>query len=205
MVCSVCGDVTTTAKTNHIAHADDNKCTTPVTCTACDTVIIEAKTAHDHSGEWLSDGDGHWHVCKSDACTVIDVKTEHTKGTDGKCIDCGYIVEVVPPHDHEYTTLRYNETHRWKECSCEAKDESAKTPHSATDDGDCTTALVCDCGHTITKAKDHVAGEDDGNCTTAVKCVSCDKDAVAATTGHNDTNQDYTCDNDGCQVTVDAP
>ena len=200
--CTVCGEITTAAKTNHIAHADDNNCLTAVTCTACDTVIVEAKTAHDLSGEWLIDGDGHWHVCKNDGCTAIPDKTEHTEGTDGKCTVCEY---VITPHTHSYTEKGYNETHHFMKCTCGEIDESTKAPHSATDDGDCTTPDKCDCGYTVRAAVDHVAGVDDGNCTTAIKCVNCDEDAVAATTGHADSDHDYTCDNPGCQVTVGTP
>lgn len=179
--CTVCGDVTTPAKAEHIAHADDNNCLTAVTCTACDTVIVEAKTAHDLSGEWLSDIDGHWHACKNNGCTVIPDKTGHTEGTDGKCTVCEY---VITPHTHSYTEIGYDETHHFMKCSCGAKDESTMVGHSAADDGDCTTPDKCTCGYTVRDAADHVAGEDDGDCTTAIKCKNCDQIAKSGNQSH---------------------
>ena len=88
--CKICGATDGNAL-GHTPENDDGDCTTAVTCTACDTVIVEAKTAHDHSGEWLSDADGHWHACKSDGCTVIVEKTGHEGGTQ-TCL--GYQCEI---------------------------------------------------------------------------------------------------------------
>lgn len=70
------------------------------------------------------------------------------------------------------------------------------TPHvhtPATDDGDCTTAVMCTaCGEEAVAAKTHVPGADDGDCTTAIKCTNtgCTKDAVEAKAAHTDNRTD---------------
>ena len=208
VLCTVCGAVTTPARLEHIAHADDGDCTTPITCTECGWLIIPA-WEHNFNGDWKTDADGHWHVCQNTTedmnCKVAGTKEAHNKGSDGKCTVCGYVVEVLPPHEHSYTVADYDDTHHYMRCACGQIDESTKVSHTATSDNDCTTDDKCTCGYTVTAAKDHVAGADDGNCNTPIKCVNCDKDAKAGATGHHDADHDYTCDNAGCQVTVGNP
>ena len=208
VLCTVCGAVTTPAKSEHIAHADDGDCTTPVTCTECGWLMKPAQE-HNFNGDWKTDADGHWHVCQNTSqninCKVADTKEAHNKGSDGKCTVCGYVVEVLTSHEHSYTVTDYNDTHHYKKCACGAIDESTKVSHTATSDNDCTTDDKCTCGYTVTAAKDHVAGEDDGNCNTPIKCVNCEQDAKAGATDHLDADHDYTCDNAGCQVTVGNP
>lgn len=111
VTCTVCGAVTTPAKTEHIAHADDGDCTTPVTCIACDTVLIPAKS-HDFSGEYEHDADGHWHICSNDGCYVTDDKTAHTPDQEmatedhaKTCTVCGYIMESQLAHTHNYNPV----------------------------------------------------------------------------------------------------
>ena len=108
------------------------------------------------------------------------------------------------PHTCSYTEQGSDATHHYMKCACGKIDESTKEAHSATSDNDCETAEVCACGYTVTAAKDHVADADDGNCTTAQGCVNCAQVAVAGKE-HTDSDHDYICDNDGCQVTVGNP
>ena len=108
------------------------------------------------------------------------------------------------PHTCSYNKQGSDVTHHYMECACGKIDESTKEAHSAASDNDCETAEVCSCGYTVTAAKDHVAGTDDGNCSTAQGCVNCDQIAVAGKE-HTDSDHDYMCDNDGCQVTVGNP
>ena len=210
--CTVCGEVTTAAKTEHIAHADDGDCTTPVTCTECTTVLTAAKEHNFEGAEWQSNETQHWHVCKNTDCTVTDTKVNHTPNQDEatitapkKCTVCEHIIEPQLPHEHSYTAADYDDTHHYMRCACGQIDESTKVSHTATSDNDCTTDDKCTCGYTVTAARDHVAGADDGNCETPIKCVNCDKDAKAGATGHHDADHDYLCDNAGCQVTVGNP
>jgi hypothetical protein len=46
VTCTVCGEITTAAKTAHTPGADDGDCTTAVGCTECGTVTTAAKAAH---------------------------------------------------------------------------------------------------------------------------------------------------------------
>lgn len=213
VTCTVCGAVTTPAKTEHIAHADDGDCTTPVTCTACDTVLVPAKS-HDFSGEYEHDADGHWHICSNDGCHVTDDKTAHTPDREAAteehaktCTTCGYIMEAQLDHTHNYNVLKSDESGHWYECKCgEADPDGQKEAHSGTKADDCTKDYVCDhCGYVIEATHDHVAGKDDGNCTTPIGCINCGQNAVAGTDGHQDNNGDYICDNPGCQVAVGSP
>jgi hypothetical protein len=160
---------------------------------------------HNFNGDWKTDADGHWHVCQNIDCKVAGTKEAHRKGTDGKCTDCGFVMDSTPPHEHSYTVADYDDTHHYTRCACGAIDESTKVSHTATSDNDCTTDDKCSCGYTVTAAKDHVAGADDGNCNTPIGCVNCEQDAKAGATGHHDADHDYTCDNAGCQVTVGNP
>ena len=87
-------------------------------------------------------------------------------------------------------------------CSCGYVTIAAKAAHVAgEDDGDCTTAIKCvNCDKIAVEAKAaHVAGEDDGDCTTAVKCVNCEKDAVEAKTHVDGDDKNHDCDN--CSAT----
>lgn len=76
VTCIVCHVTVIPAKTKHIAHADDGDCTTSVNCTECAHICIQAKN-HDFTGEYLSDVDGHWRICDNDGCYVTENIEEH--------------------------------------------------------------------------------------------------------------------------------
>ena len=150
---------------------------------------IIPQNGHDFTGEWQKDKDGHWHICKNDGCNVTDTKSAHISGgaateTEAEtCTVCGYEIAPMLNHKHDYSIPKYNETHHWSECSCGNK--TGVVPHTAADDGDCTTAVVCSCGYTVTEAKSaHAPMADDGDCTTAVKCQHCDEITTAANATH---------------------
>ena len=163
---------------------------------ACENLISDIavwgvipQKPHDYTGEWQKDKDGHWHVCKNDGCTVTDTKVGHvssgaaTESEPEKCTVCGYVIAPALSHTHAFTTPKHDETNHWNECSCGEK--SGVAPHTVTDDGDCTTAVVCSCGYTVSEAKaEHVPMTDDGDCTTAVKCQYCDEIITAANATH---------------------
>jgi len=50
-LCTVCGAVTTPAKLEHIAHADDGDCTTSITCTERGRLMIPAQE-HNINGDF---------------------------------------------------------------------------------------------------------------------------------------------------------
>ncbi len=212
ILCTVCGEITTSGKTQHMAHIDDGNCLTPITCTECETVLKPGEENHDFSGTWQSNAEGHWKECKNTDCTETDTKINHTPNGDEatetepiKCAVCEYVITPALGHTHNYSSRKFDGTNHWDECSCE--DKINVTPHVAgADDGDCMTPVKCtDCEATVIEAKDHVAGEDDGNCKTPIGCVNCGNDAVAGRIDHNDADHDYSCDNDGCQVPVNPP
>ena len=81
--------------------------------------------------------------------------------------------------------------------------------NNATDDGDCTTPVVCECGEIVVEARaEHIASADDNNCATEVKCQNCDhicveaKEHVAPDTGILDCTVDIECANDGCDYVI---
>ncbi len=136
-------------KLAHTPKEDDGSCLTEVVCSACGFVTTKAYNIHDFSGENLYDTEGHWHKCER--CNAVTAK-----------------------HEHSFTVPEKDKTHHWNKCSdCEAAD--TKTAHSGTDDGDCTTAVICSCGNTVTEAKaDHTGGT--ACCTAKAECSVCAKE-----------------------------
>ena len=53
------------------------------------------------------------------------------------------------------------DTYHWKVCENDGcVVTTTKTKHSGTDDGDCTTPVICECGEIVTAAKsEHIYGE----------------------------------------------
>ena len=154
---------------------------------------------HDYTGEWQKDKDGHWHVCKNDGCTVTDTKAPHvssgtaTETEPEKCTVCDYVITPALSHTHNHTIPNFDTMNHWNECACGQSKENV-TPHTTTDDGDCTTAIVCSCGYTVLEAKTaHTPMADDGDCTTAVKCQYCDEITTTAKTAHIPMADDGDC------------
>lgn len=85
-------------------------------------------------------------------------------------------------HTHQSDKWATSETEHWKVCACGAVFD--KAAHSGTDDGDCTTAMTCACGHTIAAAKDHTWGawtsNDDGTHTRRCTISDCTKGTETA-------------------------
>lgn len=54
-----------------------------------------------------------------------------------------------------------DDTYHWKVCENDGCTvTTTKTKHSGTDDGDCTTPVICECGEIVTAAKaEHSYGE----------------------------------------------
>ena len=124
---------------------------------------IKAAGAHDFGGEWLHDADGHWHACRNADCTQIDGKTAHTATDDGDCTtalvcECGYELKAAQTHDFGGEWLHDADGH-WHACrNADCTQIDGKVAHAATDDGDCTTALVCECGYELKAAGTHDFG-----------------------------------------------
>lgn len=99
---------------------------------------------------------------------TVTVNNGHTAGNDdGNCstpVYCIYHPDtvVVAAKSHDFSGEWHNDgTGHWHICQndgCTVAE--TETPHSCTDDGDCTTAVVCECGYVITAANaKHTYGE----------------------------------------------
>ncbi len=130
-------------KVNVVAHEGhkwvDATCTAPKTCSVCDATEGEAL---GHTEENVPG--------KAATCTETGL-------TDGKkCTVCGATTvaqQNIAALGHAPGAWQTDGDKHWRVCAtCEnVVDEAA---HAATDDGDCTTALTCVCGHVITAAKE---------------------------------------------------
>ena len=141
----------TDEKSEHIPSDEDNNCETQVMCTACDFIIVPAK-AHDFTGEWENDTEGHWHKCKNDDCSVTDEKSEHIPSdednnceTQVMCTACDFILVPAKAHDFTGEWKIDNEGH-WHECKnegCSVTD--TKAGHSG-GTASCIQGAICtDC------------------------------------------------------------
>ena len=196
--CSVCEKVLVAGKTQHVSSADDGDCTTAVTCTECDHVITAAK-AHDFTGAWQNDDADHWHICANAGCNASDTKAAHQMGSDGRCTECGRIMQECV--NHEYTITKYDVNGHWKECAC--GDKQTEVAHSPSENGDCSIGIKCSGCDWSYPAKSHTPEQDDGDCTTDIKCSECGSVAVAGNKAHVDSNDDHICDNGGCGKPLD--
>ncbi len=238
----ICGSEGCTVTDTKVSHSgtDDNNCSTAVVC-SCGYTITSAKS-HDFTRDYETDASGHWHICGNEGCTVTDTKAAHSGTDDSNCstavvCSCGYIITSAKSHDFtgDYETDASGHWHICKNEGCTVTD--TKAAHSGTDDSNCTTAVVCLCGYTITAAKSHDftgdyeadasghwhicenegctvtdtkaahSGTDDSNCTTAVVC-SCGYTITSAKshdfTGDYETDASghwHICENEGCTVT----
>lgn len=104
----------------------------------------------------------------NETSATVTVNNGHTAGNDdGNCstpVYCIYHPDtvVVAAKSHDFSgEWQKNGTDHWHICQnagCTVAE--TETPHSCTDDGDCTTAVVCECGYVITAAKaEHSYGE----------------------------------------------
>ena len=111
------------------------------------------------------------------------------------------------PHTHTSDTWLHDETNHWKVCDCNAVFD--KAPHTAADDGDCTTPVLCKvCDVTVTAANAaHTWGawttNSDGTHTR--RCTTPGCTAGVETETCTDANHDYTCDLCGTALPRPAP
>lgn len=52
---------------------------------------------HNYSNAWVKTPEAHWRECKNDGCDakIIDKNTHSDMSDDGKCDECGYVVDAV--------------------------------------------------------------------------------------------------------------
>ena len=91
------------------------------------------------------------------------------------CSVCGKIFLAQANHKFGDTWTK-DDTYHWKVCENDGCTvTTTKTKHSGTDDGDCTTPVICECGEIVTAAKaEHIYGEwkSNGNGTHTHKCTT---------------------------------
>lgn len=118
--------------------------------------VLTVGTAQDGSGAAIWDRtsplSGYAYV-RLETCMHQNAADDGDCTTALVCPDCE--TELVGAQaGHQLGDWQSNETGHWH--ACENDDCSyaeTVTPHSATDDGDCTTALVCECGYVLQAAQ----------------------------------------------------
>lgn len=153
-----------------------------------DTVTVNGTAVTlDEGGRFvLSPANGKQKIVVTDkagntAEMTVTVNDGHTLlADDNDCttpVYCNFCnAEVIAAKSHSFTgNWQNNETDHWHICqneNCTVTDR--KTAHSGEDDGNCLTAVVCECGYVITAAKPaHMFNEwtSNGNGTHNRKCT----------------------------------
>ena len=96
---------------------------------------LSAKKHKFTADKWSSDETEHWKQCSFKGCTDKQEVEPHkfgewritkqpTKDTEGEkahtCEVCGKTVkESIPPHEHTFSELKYDDTGHWQECTAE--------------------------------------------------------------------------------------
>ena len=123
--------------------------------------------------EYKKSDDSSWTDCGGTEVTGLADGTYYVRvKATGTALASDYVEVTVaeytaPIHIHSWAEdWSKNGTHHWHECTaedCDVTDNAGKQgygEHSGTDDGDCTTAVICECGYTITAANSgHSYGE----------------------------------------------
>ena len=136
-VCNLCEEE---RAITHKPNADDNDCTTAVTCQNCSTVLTAAKTHDFETAQWQKDVDGHWHVCNNEDCNQTDIKAEHisdgaaTETKPEKCTACGYEIAPMLEHTHAYGEATYEWNADYTQCTA-TRVCSRNSEHKETENG----------------------------------------------------------------------
>ena len=110
----------------------------------------------------------------------ITVNADHTINNsdctkESTCAVCQQTFPAQTSHRFSATWTK-DDTSHWKVCENDGCTvTTTKTKHSGTDDGDCTTPVICECGEVVTAAKaEHIYDEwkSNGNGTHTRKCIT---------------------------------
>lgn len=110
----------------------------------------------------------------------ITVNADHTINNSDctKESTCSVCQQTFPAQtSHRFSAIwTKDDTSHWKVCENDGCTvTTTKTKHSGTDDGDCTTPVICECGEVVTAAKaEHIYDEwkSNGNGTHTRKCIT---------------------------------
>ena len=190
-VCTVCGKVSEEITQvidpkGHTPAPDDNDCSTPVLCTVCEEIVTPAQE-HEFPTTFeskYSDSNCHWNYCVHDGCNAVNKEDHYGKRPSCtepyRCEACGTM--VYTPGTHKYVAIKKDNLYHSLKCEICGFTHPGQRIHNMTDDGDCLTAVECECGHIYREAKtEHTYSS------TPVK--------------DNENTHTYTCINSGCQVT----
>ena len=161
-VCSICN---LTWNAPHVWESDNATANNDATCYKNGTKTVPCKYCDETDTVENSDDpkkDAHLfenYVYNNDAtCNANGTETAKCKWYDGvNCTaeDTREVADSKLPHSFSNNWSADANWH-WHECTnddCTAND--GVVPHSATDDGDCTTAVVCDvCGYVLVSASE---------------------------------------------------
>ena len=75
--CQVCGYIETVV---HIPEEDDHNCETPLRCSVCQKILVEAKTHHFDDAPYWAGENGHYQLCQNGNCTGKSEEQPHTGG-----------------------------------------------------------------------------------------------------------------------------
>ncbi len=114
-VCKICGHIDPDysrelEKLSHVPAEDDGDCTTPILCTLCQAVLVEAKVHNYEGADYENDLTRHWQVCTNKGCSVTKVEA-HTHGADyqgcGIGYHCGVCGSYARDSYHDYHVQAY--------------------------------------------------------------------------------------------------
>ncbi len=141
---------------------DAATCTENQICTVCNRILAYA-TRHDFSGEWISDGENHWHECLN-GCGEIGDKAAHVPGEEANCINsqnctvCNYVLVEIGDHRFGGEWITDGENH-WHECLNGCGEIGDKAAHVPGDKATCTDSQNCTvCNYIIKEATGHKIG-----------------------------------------------
>ena len=174
--------VAVTVNASHTPNADDEDCSTAVTCSVCSSIVTSAKT-HNFGGTLLSDQTGHWYLCQNEGCKQTSATEAHKSSgpaTETKaetCTVCGYTIN--PPLNHEHARNLQSvgavaatcttEGHKaYYKCSCNKLFSDAAAQHETT----VAEITIPATGHSYSTPA-YTWSEDNLTCTAVRTCEIC--------------------------------
>ena len=155
-VCETEGCTVTDTKAGHTSSGSATE-DTPETCTVCGFIITPATghINHTSSGEYGYDANGHWFKCVGcESEKLSPAGHNFDNACDVDCI-CGYQRTI----EHDYTELKFNDTHHWYECSvCGAEQSGSRVAHNG-GDATCVAKAICSCGQSYGGYGSHRFGQ----------------------------------------------
>ncbi|MCH5249663.1 MAG: hypothetical protein J1E98_07010 [Lachnospiraceae bacterium] len=199
-------NITSVPKLPHQWEDDDNDCTTPLVCSNLGCQTRDETSIKSHVLLYAYDESGHWQECQNESCNYktepvgehIYIEDKIEDCTDSEtCTICGYVKSGNKSHNIEWIIDAASHYAVCRNAGCVYQSEPEN--HAGTDDGDCTTPVLCTkCEYPYKAAKSHTPygawewnneghyrscrdcnqvvmiphemGEDDGDCTTNIKC-----------------------------------